>query len=476
MHEGGGNGKKWKTRCRYKTDRGSAIDVWPKRNSQFNLSYKGKEGEMRKKTLTTTIVTVLSLLLLTTFVTHAQAKDKIGWVGPVYKELSASLNKGFKAFYKKTYGKDLDITFVRPGGWPVCVDKIRIWGGKPDADIFLGAGAPAHELLKEKGLIVPYRPKGWEKVPAKWRGMKVKDESDYWTCFAPWIVTNLYNAKVLKKLRLPPPKTWNDLLNPIYRGNIVHTLPYASGTMHEAIEILLQAFGEKEAWRYLRLLAAQLARFSTGSTDTTNLVKRGEVPIGVAQPQMNAMAARKDGYPVRDLLPEKTILVPEAVALLKGAPNEAIGKIFLDWLFSPDGQKHVLEGRYFAASTDVNFPAWQKDGVVMAKHAKKALGVDTFWDLKVGFIEYDLALATKRWDDVNKKYEYEIYRKWGKLKSSLYLIEEVEEEIAAAKAAKADVTKAEAKIKEARKLFEYEGSFAAARLAAAKARALLVAP
>ena len=46
--------------------------------------------------------------------------------------------------------------------------------------------------------------------------------------FFPWIVTNLYNEKVLKALRLPPPKTWKDLLNPIYRGNIVFTLPYAS--------------------------------------------------------------------------------------------------------------------------------------------------------------------------------------------------------------------------------------------------------
>jgi ABC-type Fe3+ transport system substrate-binding protein len=433
---------------------------------------------MRKRILVTTIFTVLSisLLLLPTFAAQVQAADKIGWVGPVYKELSESLNKGFKAYYKKTYGKDVDITFVRPGGWPVCVDKVRIWKGKPDADIFLGAGAPAHEVLKQDGLIVPYRPKNWDKIPAEWHGMKVKDKDDYWTCFAPWIVTNLYNEKVLKKLRLPPPKTWNDLLNPIYRGNIVHTLPYASGTMHEAIEILIQGFGEKEAWRYLRLLAAQLARFSTGSTDTTNLVKRGEVPIGVAQPQMNAMAARKDGYPVRDLLPEKTILVPEAVALLKGAPNEAVGKIFLDWLFSKDGQIHVLEGRYFAASTDIKFSALEKEGVTMAKHAKKALGVDSFWDLDVGFIEYDLDLATKRWDDVNRKYEMEIYRKWGELKSSLFLIEEVEGEIQAAKAQKMKVAKAETKIKEARKLFEYDGAYAAARLAASKARSLLVAP
>jgi iron(III) transport system substrate-binding protein len=438
----------------------------------------GKEVKMRNRVLTTIFFTALSaaLVLLPTFTSQVQAADKIGWVGPVYKELSESLNKGFKAYYKKAYGKDVDITFVRPGGWPVCVDKVRIWKGKPDADIFLGAGAPAHEVLKQDGLIVPYRPKNWDNVPAEWHGMKVKDKDDYWTCFAPWIVTNLYNEKILKKLRLPPPKTWNDLLNPIYRGNIVHTLPYASGTMHETIEILMQAFGEKEAWRYLRLLAAQLARFSTGSTDTTNLVKRGEVPIGVAQPQMNAMAARKDGYPVRDLLPEKTILVPEAVALLKGAPNEAVGKIFLDWLFSKEGQQYVLEGRYFAAGTDVKFDAWEKEGVEMAKHAKKALGVDSFWDLDVGFIEYDLDLATKRWDEVNRKYEYEIYRKWGELKSSLFLIEEVEGEVQAAKDQKMNVAKAEAKIKEARKLFEYDGAYAAARLAASKARSLLVAP
>jgi len=433
---------------------------------------------MRKKTLITTICVTLSmaLLLLPAFSATAQAADKLGWVGPVYKELSDSLTKGFKAYYKKTYGKDVDITFVHPGGWPVCLDKVRAWGDKPDADIFLGAGAPAHEVLKKEGRVVPYRPKDWDKVPSEWHGMKVKDADDYWTCFAPWIVTNLYNEKVLKSLRLPPPKTWKEMLNPIYRGNIVQTLPYASGTVHEVVEILLQGFGEKEGWAYNRLLAAQLARFSTGSTDTTHITSRGEVPIGVAQPQMNAMVARRDGYPVKDLLPDKTILVPEAVALLKNAPNEAVGKIFLDWLFSMEGQKYVLDGGYFAARTDIKFAEWEKEGVGMAKHAKGALGVENFWDLKVGFIQYDLDLATKRWDDVNRYYEYEIYRKWGELKSSLFLIEEVEGEVSAAKAAKMDAAKAEAKIQEARKLFEYDGNYAAARLAATKARTLLVAP
>lgn len=430
---------------------------------------------MRKLILSATVFGMAFVLLLV-FGANLQAADKIGWVGPVYKELSDSLNKGFKDYYQRTYGKEVEITFVRPGGWPVCVDKVRAWGDKPDADVFLGAGAPAHELMKLEGMIVPYRPKDSDKVPAEWNGMKVKDGDDYWTCFAPWIVTNLYNEKVLKALRLPPPKTWKDLLDPIYRGNIIHTLPYASGTQHEVVEILLQGFGEKEGWAYNRLLAAQLARFSTGSTDTTQVVNRGEAPIGIAQPQMNAMVARKDGYPVRDLLPDKTILVPEAVALLKNAPNEAVGKIFLDWLFSMEGQKYVLEGGYFTARDDISFDEWEKEGVTMAKHAKDALGVDNFWDLEVGFIDYDLDLAAQRWDDVNRYYENEIYRKWGELKSSLALIEEVEGEVQTAKVKNMKVDKAEAKIQEARKLFEMEGDYAGARLAATQARNLLAAP
>jgi ABC-type Fe3+ transport system substrate-binding protein len=429
---------------------------------------------MKRKMLTAAIITTLSIMLLLPSL-PAEAQDKIGWVGPIYKELSESLTKGFKDYYKKTYNKDITITFLSPGGWPVCVDKVRTWGDKPDADVFLGAGAPAHEVLKKEGRIVPYKPKDWDKIPADLHGMKVKDETGYWTCFSPWIVTNLYNEKVMKALRLPPPKTWKELLNPIYRGNVVQTLPYASGTVHEVVEILLQGFGEKEGWAYNRLLAAQLARFSTGSTDTTHIVSRGEVPIGVAQPQMNAMVARRDGYPVRDLLPDKTILVPEAVALLKNAPNEQVAKIFLDWLFSMEGQKYVLEGGYFPARTDIKFSDWEKEGVTMAKHARDALGVDNFWDLKVGFIQYDLDLATKRWDEVNRYYEYEIYRKWGELKSSLALIEEVEGEVNAAKAKKMNVTKAEAKIKEARKLFEMDGDYASARLAATQARTLLAA-
>ena len=66
-----------------------------------------KEVKMKKRILTATIFALLSLALLLnpTFARKALAADKLGWVGPVYTELAESLTKGFKDYYKKTYGK-----------------------------------------------------------------------------------------------------------------------------------------------------------------------------------------------------------------------------------------------------------------------------------------------------------------------------------------------------------------------------------
>ena len=85
---------------------------------------------MRKRNSVISFFTVLSmtLLLLAVSMPDALAADKLGWVGPVYTELAESLTRGFKDYYKKTYGKDIDITFVKPGGWPVCLEGKAVEG------------------------------------------------------------------------------------------------------------------------------------------------------------------------------------------------------------------------------------------------------------------------------------------------------------------------------------------------------------
>ena len=425
--------------------------------------------------LALSVVLPVFLVLMPTVAAQGEIEDTLVLVGPVYTREAEAVIRGFKEFIQREYGKEVEVHYVRPGGWPVVVDKIRAWGGTPDADVMFGAGPPAFEVLKKEGLLEKYVPATADNLPEEAWGLAVKDPEGYWHAFSLWYVTNIYNEKLMKKLRLPVPQTWDDLLKPEYKGYIIHTLPYASGTMHETTEIILQTRGWDDGWAYFRRLAVNLVGFSTGSTDTLLKVERGEAAIGVAQPQMNAMMARADGYPIKAIVPEVTLLIPEGVALLKNAPHPNIAKIFIEWLLSEEGQKFVLEGGYFPAMKDFRFSNYV-DEIEMAKHAQDAIGVDNFYEIKgVKVLDYDLELASERWDDVNNYYEKEIYRKWDELKSTWSLITQVQEEIAVKKGEGVDTSDAEAKINEAMKLFD-KGSLAEARLAALSARDLLAKP
>jgi len=402
-----------------------------------------------------------------------EIEDRLVLIGPVYKQEVESVIRGFKDYVKRTYGKDIQVDYLSPGGWPVCVDRIRAWQGKPDADIMFGGGPPAYEVLKAEGLAEKYVPATADNIPLQAFGTYVKDPEGYWYAFSLWFITIIYNEKVLKSLNLPPPATWDDLLKPIYRDYLVYTIPYASGTMHEMVEILISYKGWDGAWAYLRRLAVNTARYSTGSTDTLQIVERGEVPIGLAQPQMNAMMAQADGYPIKAVIPEVTLLVAEGVMLLKNAPHPNIAKVFMDWILSEEGQKYVLAGGYFPAMKDFRYSKY-KDEIKMASFAITALGgVDSFYDLKgVKAITYDAKTAISRWDQINTMYEQEIYRKLDEIKSTWGLLEQVQEEINISKTKGLDVTAAQNKLSEAFALFD-KGQLADARLAAQTARQLL---
>ncbi|MGC9095973.1 MAG: ABC transporter substrate-binding protein [Infirmifilum sp.] len=425
--------------------------------------------------LTLIFLSTYSSLILQRVLAAPELEDRLVLIGPVYKQEAESVIRGFKDYVKREFGKDIQVDYLSPGGWPVCVDRVRAWRGKPDADIFFGGGAPAYEVLKAEGLAEKYVPKTANNLPDKAFGTNVKDPEGYWYAFSLWFITIIYNAKVLKQLNIPPPKTWDDLLNPIYRDKLVYTIPYASGTMHEMIELLISYKGYNQTWAYLRRLAVNTARYSTGSTDTLLIVERGEVPIGLAQPQMNAMMAQADGYDVVAVIPEATLLVAEGVMMLKNAPHPNLARLFMDWILSEEGQKYVLAGGYFPAMKDFHYSNYINE-IKMAQFAIKALGgADSFYDIKgVTAVQYDGKTAVARWDQINNMYESEIYRKLDEIKTTWKLLEQVRDEVSLQKSKGVDVRAAETKLNEAFSLFD-TGKLAEARLAAESARQMLVA-
>ena len=61
-----------------------------------------------------------------------------------------------------------------------------------------------------------------------------------------------YNPELLAKKKLPPPKCWADLANPIYHDEIQMANPNSSGTAYATLATFVQIFGEDKAFELLK--------------------------------------------------------------------------------------------------------------------------------------------------------------------------------------------------------------------------------
>jgi iron(III) transport system substrate-binding protein len=66
-----------------------------------------------------------------------------------------------------------------------------------------------------------------------------------------WVTTMCVNRAKLLMLNQPVPKTWDDLLNPIYRGQIMMPNPDITDVGYLWVSSWLQYYGEGGGWKYM---------------------------------------------------------------------------------------------------------------------------------------------------------------------------------------------------------------------------------
>ena len=72
------------------------------------------------------------------------------------------------------------------------------------------------------------------------------------------------------------------------------------------------------------------------------LTPKGEAPIGITL-EDNAFRFVQGGGPVKIVYPvEGVIAAPDGIALVKGAPHAAAGKVFIDWCLSKPTQDFLV--------------------------------------------------------------------------------------------------------------------------------------
>jgi iron(III) transport system substrate-binding protein len=235
------------------------------------------------------------------------------------------------------------------------VNVLRLSTGDLGARMLAEAQHPRHDVIwgwaltnmvdpRIQALVEPYQPAGIDKVPARF-----KSPQGRWFAPTGYMAAFCVNTERLRQKNLPMPTSWADLLNPVYKGEVVMPNPNSSGTGYLQIVSLLQGMGEEKGWEFLKRLDANIGQYIKSGSKPCKVARAGEYAIG-ASFAFIAMKSIQEGYPIKMVIPKEGAGYElEANALMKTSTNQADAKRFLDWTISPSAL--AAYGKYKAIVT-----------------------------------------------------------------------------------------------------------------------------
>lgn len=300
---------------------------------------------MLLKLTTTSIVLATMLSGITAF-----AADKLVLISPHRKSIQEEFMPKFKEYYKATYGTEVQVDWLDQGGTS---DDIRFVRSKFKAspksaniDIFWGGGATTFIELSSDNLLSPYKlPKELKaQLPDTAAGVTLVDKGNYWYGSAISSFGIFYNKKILQFDGLKEPQTWADLASFKYYDNLVGTDPRHSGSVTLMNFIIMQSMGWDKGYEMLTQLAGNMRKFSHSSSDPIKSVVSGDAAASLAidfyaNSKISDLGEENLGF----VLPEgQTVVDPDPVAIIKGAPNRKVAERFVNWVLSPAAQKLLI--------------------------------------------------------------------------------------------------------------------------------------
>ncbi len=268
---------------------------------------------------------VISLLLISTGVT-AQAGKVV-----IYSALDATVtSEVLKAFERVSGLKTEALTLPAAG---TIATRIRAEKARVQADIFLGGSVDFHAPLAKEGLLVPYlSPRLAEANLAK----EFYDPAGTWYGWYIGALAIMYNRERFERELAPKgvkaPATWEDLLNPAYKGQVVLPSPITTGGGFIFMAAQIFRLGnEDRAFAWLKQLAAN-ATFTPTAPAPITLVSRGEALVGMNWGHDIRALAINQGFPVELVFPPDTATEIGAASILKDGPNPQGAQQFIDFI------------------------------------------------------------------------------------------------------------------------------------------------
>lgn len=241
-----------------------------------------------------------------------------------------------------------------------------LWG----ANAIYGALMPAGYIAPIKDLLVLEDLKD----PQKWAQGKLQYADNEEKYIVSYMLIQgsqiLVNKDLVDASRL---KTYEDLLDPGYRGKIVIAHPKDVGQSRYAFGFFYDYYGED----YFGKLAAQKPAVIKNAKQLIDWVAHGKYAIGISPGNVDAYKELMDsGIPIVGMqLKEGGYYSPgyNNVALMKDAPHPNAAKLFANWIFTKEGQEVVIAATQGASvRTDVSNPLqFDKNKKYFAPHLQK---------------------------------------------------------------------------------------------------------
>jgi putative spermidine/putrescine transport system substrate-binding protein len=204
----------------------------------------------------------------------------------------------------------------------------------PVADVTYLGGIAA-DPAKNAGILAPYKPVGWDKIPAD-----LKDPDGNWFTIHSGTLGLFINTTALGKV--PVPQSWADLLKPEYKGLVGYLDPTSAAVGQLGVMAVNLALGGSydnldPAIKFFKDLAKNQP-IVPKQTSYARVIS-GEIPI-LFDYDFNAYRGQhSDKAPIRFVIPkEGTLVLPYVMGLVKGGPNAANGKKVLDYVLSDASQ------------------------------------------------------------------------------------------------------------------------------------------
>jgi len=204
----------------------------------------------------------------------------------------------------------------------------------PVADVVYLGGIAA-DPARDAGVLTPYKPKGWDQIPAD-----LKDPGGNWFTIHSGTLGLFVNVAALGGK--PVPQSWTDLLKPEYKGMVGYLDPTSAAVGQVGVMAINLALGGS----YENLDAAikfykELAKNQPIVPKQTSYARviSGEIPILIDY-DFNAYRGQyTDKAPTRFVIPkEGTVVFPYVMGLVKDGPNAANGRKMLDFVLSDESQ------------------------------------------------------------------------------------------------------------------------------------------